>query len=494
VKRIESTKTSVLSLGAAMMVERLIQFAIPIVLIRFLTPEEYGSFRIFWLLVNTVMLFAPLGLTQSLMFFLPRSDARKKSVFVYQTLLLLLATGLMGALLIGPWSPFFPSGARDTAVDSFIPPLFVVLWTVCLILDLLPSAMRDVKAQVRIVLVLSVFRPFLVLGAAVLTGELKWVLAALVVFVSIKLFLLAYYVIRCFGFRVSSIDIASLREQLEYSLPFGLSAGLYNLRVQAERWVVVLMFNAELFAIFSVGAIFVPMVDLLRRPVRQVIQPIMSQAHANMNIERVVQLNLRGNLVVSFFLLPVLAYLMFFADQIVVVLFTEEYADAASILRIYVLGMMRMAVEVASILIVYSQGRFVMKLAGSLSLLSIGASYLGASYIGLEGAAIGSVSTIFVGAFFNYRRASRLVGLPVKKMQDCKGVFFILFSALISSVLALWAVSVFIENDRVLFQMIAGLAITGVLYLAVISVLGYGWLLKIFWGRGVWDSVEGKGV
>ncbi len=470
------------------MAERLIQFAIPIILIRFLDQEQYGHFRIFWMLINTVMLFAPLGLPQSLMFFLPRQQGGKRSVFVHQTLLVLFLTGLLGAALLGPWSPLTPSSIQGTAVDSILPPLFVVLWAVAIVLDVLPSAMQDIKNQVRIILFLALLRPLLVIGSTVFTEDLRWVIIALLVFVCIKMLLLFYYVIKNFSITSPSISPASLRQQLNYSIPFGLSTGLYNLRAQAEQWVVALMFKAESFAVFSTAALFIPLVGVLRRPVKQVIQPMMSKAHANGDVERLLQLNRRGNLVVSVILLPVLAYMFCFASQIVIVLFTKEYEESVSILRIYTVGMIRMSIEVASILVIFSQGRFVMKVAGLLSLLSVAGSYLGAHLLGLNGAALGSVVSLYIGAVLNFQRAAMLVGKPVRHLQDWRSLFLILIGSILAATIAWVVVFIAIPNGAAIVQLIIGLAITCLIYFIYLTKTGHGWLLPVAIGRRKWED------
>ena len=53
-------------------------FAIPMVLARVLLPASYGTFKQAWLLSNTLFLVLPLGLTQSLVYFVPREPGRTR--------------------------------------------------------------------------------------------------------------------------------------------------------------------------------------------------------------------------------------------------------------------------------------------------------------------------------------------------------------------------------------------------------------------------------
>ena len=113
-------------MGGAVIFERLIQFSIPLILVRIFSVEEFGHFKLFWLLANTVMLFATMGLPNSLMFFLPRSDYDARRAFIFQTMAVLLFTGFVAAIFISPLSPFRPASIVGTPVDNFTISLFII--------------------------------------------------------------------------------------------------------------------------------------------------------------------------------------------------------------------------------------------------------------------------------------------------------------------------------------------------------------------------------
>ncbi len=88
-----STRKQILSLGAANAISAGLQFVLPVVLVRLIDQDSFGLYKLFWLLVNSVMLFAPLGMTRSLHFFLPRSSVEQRNLFVNQTIVFLCGTG-----------------------------------------------------------------------------------------------------------------------------------------------------------------------------------------------------------------------------------------------------------------------------------------------------------------------------------------------------------------------------------------------------------------
>ena len=104
----EKQHGSILRRAGPLMLARLavaaLTFAIPMVLARVLLPESYGTFKQAWLLSNTLFLVLPLGLNQSLVYFVPREPQKKR---VWQSHALILTT-LLGAVAAGLLLGFGP--------------------------------------------------------------------------------------------------------------------------------------------------------------------------------------------------------------------------------------------------------------------------------------------------------------------------------------------------------------------------------------------------
>src|ERR1700674_4061821 len=94
---------SILRRAGPLMLARLgvaaVTFAIPMVLARVLLPASYGTFKQAWLLSNTLCLVLPLGLTQSLVYFVPREPLLKRA-WITHALALTTALGAFAALVL----------------------------------------------------------------------------------------------------------------------------------------------------------------------------------------------------------------------------------------------------------------------------------------------------------------------------------------------------------------------------------------------------------
>src|ERR1700741_1164866 len=90
------------SLGAVKALDHALQFLLPVVRVRCLDGATFGEYRLVWLAVATVMALATLGMPGALYYFLPRSEAGTRRLYVHQTLAFLAATGLLAAFIVSP--------------------------------------------------------------------------------------------------------------------------------------------------------------------------------------------------------------------------------------------------------------------------------------------------------------------------------------------------------------------------------------------------------
>ena len=167
---------SVFHLGAANAFEYAMQFLLPVVLVRCLDTAEFGQYRLLWLAVGTVMAVATLAMPGCLYYFLPRSDAPAKRLYINQTLLFLAVAGLVAAWAVSPWNPWLPEKMHGFTEHATVVPAFVLLWVIASLLDLLPTIEERIAWQARATVGLATLRIVALSVTAVLTRELGPVL------------------------------------------------------------------------------------------------------------------------------------------------------------------------------------------------------------------------------------------------------------------------------------------------------------------------------
>src|SRR5207302_7610333 len=107
-----------ISLGAANAIDYAIQFMLPVMLVRYLTPEAFGSYRLLWLVAGTVMAVVTQAMAAGLFYFLPRSGDEEKRLYINQALLYLSAAGLIAACAVSGWNPWLPQNVRELSSNG----------------------------------------------------------------------------------------------------------------------------------------------------------------------------------------------------------------------------------------------------------------------------------------------------------------------------------------------------------------------------------------
>src|SRR6266852_4867180 len=148
-----------IALSVARYVEQVIMLFTPIVLVRTIDSNAFGEYRLFWLLVATVAMISPLGVPRSLLFFFVRLDAEGRRLYVGQTVLFLLVTTTIAALLIFIFGNALPSGMKDLLHQhGLLLAVFLLVWNLSLLLDVLPNATGQILWQAQALLATSVVR------------------------------------------------------------------------------------------------------------------------------------------------------------------------------------------------------------------------------------------------------------------------------------------------------------------------------------------------
>lgn len=454
------------SLGAVKAFDNVLQFLLPVVLVRCLDTATFGEYRLLWLAVGTVMALAPLGLPQTLFYFLPRSDAGTRRLYIHQTLLFLGAAAVLGALAVSPLNPWLPPTLGPLEKQGALVPAFVGLWVIAALLDYLPTVEERIALQAFATLSSSLLRTVVLAAGAWLTGDLTtllWLLLAVVLF---KLFLLAQYVGRFHGWRRPWFRAPLFAGQFRYAAPFGLSGALYLLRGQADQWVAATLFALHSFAAFSVAAIVGQVVNICRASVVEAFFPSMSRMEAAGDMPSAMEMNARANEMVGWALYPLLAFVFAFAEDIVSVVYTAAYVDAAPVMRVYIVGLLVLVVELTSLLQLLRQGPFYAVLNAAMLGASVALSWAGATQLGLAGAAAGSVAAMYVDRIVMLRRIAALTGVPVRRQQHWWRLVWLLLASTLAAALAWTFVHAWLAAAPVMARLLAGALVLGACYAA----------------------------
>jgi O-antigen/teichoic acid export membrane protein len=366
--------------------------------------------------------------------------------------------------VLSPWNPLLPGPVRALEEHGLLVPAFVALWLFAILLDYLPTVDERIGWQAAATLSSAVLRAVLVGAGAWLTGELSVILWLLIGSVAVKLVLLAVYVHRHHGLGRPWFRRAAFADQFQRSAPLGLSAALFSLRTQFDQWVAASLFALSSFAAFSIAAIVGPVVYLFRQSVMEAFMPSMSRMEAAGDVRGLMQLNSRANVLVGTALYPLLAFAFAFAEDLISLVYTAAYVEAAPVMRVYVVGMAALVIEIGSLLLLLRQGAFALRLAACLLVVSAAGSWVAAHHFGLAGAAVGSVLAVYLDRALTLRRVSRHSGIGFAQLQDWRGLGRAIAFAVLAASLAWIAAELFLDESGSFPRLAAGTAVLAAVY------------------------------
>src|SRR4029077_3503165 len=120
---------------------------------------------------------------------------------------------------------------------------------------------------------------------------------------------------------------------------------------------------------------------------------------------------------VGMLLLPALAFVFAFAEDLISLVYTASYVDAAAVMRVYIVGLAALVVELSTVMQLLRQGPYSLAMNIVVLALSVPLSWYGGVHLGLAGAAAGSVSALYIDRAIVLRRIAAITGVPLRAQQ-----------------------------------------------------------------------------
>ena len=466
-------------LGLASGLDYAAQVLVPILLVRVLSAHDFGGYRLLWLAAQTCANILSMSVAGLLVKQVPQQPPHRRGALFGNAFAYLAATALLAALVLSPLTPLVQRMYAGGAVDAWLPPLFSALWLVSLPLDFVALACQRPTDQALLSLGQAVLRVGPVVAAALLLRSLTGVGLALIVLAAARILAALIYASRrshLEGGRGLSLDADLARLQLHDGLGFGAGLMLGNLRLQIDGWVAALRFDPVAVAIQGVALAAAPLVNILRMAVTNAIGPGIAADVAAGRIDAAVAANRRGNLMVAALLFPLCGMLIALAAPLLAFVFTARFSAAVLPFRIYVGGLLAVALETTTLAFALGASALMLRQAAILLPVGAAACYVGASVtrdpaFGLCGIAIGAAAVGWLSQIWILVYVRRALGLPWAEFQAW-GEMCALFLVNLAATLFTLAVMPAVPTSwPTLLQLLAG----GVTYLVAALVPSLAW-------------------
>ena len=332
----DSILTRARPLLAARLAGAVLALAVPMVLARVLLPEAYGTFKQAWLVSQTLALMLPMGLTQSLYYFVPR-EPRDRDRYVAQTVWAHVVLGLLAAGLVLAGRGLLARHLQNPELDALLG--WVAAFSGLLVagspLDVAWNAAGRIGAAALARLATEGLRSGALIAGALATGTVRGALVGMTLAAAARA--VAGFALLAPRPRARLPARRSSGDQFAYALPFGLAFLLIVPQQQFHQYAVSAAVGAAAFAVYSVGTFQLPVVDVLYTPVSELLQIGLAEADGAGRPRRAgLRLFHEAVLQLSFAFLPLAGLLVVVAPALIELLFSPVYLPAVPLFRLSV--------------------------------------------------------------------------------------------------------------------------------------------------------------
>lgn len=432
----------------------------PIILVRLLTVEQFGHYREFLLYASVLQSIAIFSVNDSLLYCIP-AQPRSRWRTVHQTSLLIGCSSLLTVLGL----TLLDRATGGRVVGPLLLPL-------CLFT--LFAANLDfwdyywvATDRASLVFVYSAVR----LGArvtvatvtAALTNDVRTIIWALVALEGARL--IGVVVVVAIVERSSSEPKLDdpWREQLRYCVPSGAASVLAMLNRNLSSLVVAKVLGAVSLAQYTIGRYGEPVVETLRNSVSSVVLPEMVRRERG-GRDASLALWQQATVVNTILLFPVIVLLERYAKPLVVLVFGRAYAEAAIVLQLYMLVVVRECFDFAPALRALNKTRpLVESNVGSIIACGVLLAIL-VPVAGVAGAMLAFAVGAWIDAAWLTHRTRRHYGVRISELIPWSSIGRVAAAALI-------AASVLMTSAWRQLLGPGGMVLAAAVYLAVFSLL-----------------------
>ncbi len=352
---------------------------VPLVIVRLLGKSDVATLTALLLVYSTVALVLSTGFPQSIMYHLPGRPLAERGAVARKVVRTMFALGGGAAALL------VVLGLHGRALVEMISPVDgeqIVDLGPLVIIALLP--LGDLPGRLMPNLLVAEDRPraaaaygvFRSLGLSLCTllplalGGSVWTVAECLVGLGAAQGLWVLVTLRVLYRHAPRVaSPVSLGEMIRFGLPLGLTDIVAILNNSFDRFLIMLTFADVIFAEYQAGAWQIPIITRVPYMVGTAMAPQLVEMFRAGRAREAIALWRASIEKVSLIVVPVALVFVVAAEEVVELLFTAQYANAAPVLRWYAILTVGRVAAFGSVIVAAGQPRMVFQ-ASVLSLLS----------------------------------------------------------------------------------------------------------------------------
>ena len=472
-------KTQTLSLFVGKVLAFLVQIITPLILVRILTKTDFGVYQQFQLLAGMLLPILGLCLNTSLFYYYPIYDQEGRKAIIIQTYCMLFLIGIIFVAVFLNFHGFILAKVNLLELDKYdyIISLYILFMLVSSITDFLFILEKKIKYNIFFYPTERLVRLVLIL-AFLYSNKNTWgCLMGLLVYAFIRFIFISLYIAKKYLSNIrhiwDKVRSGSVFDQLKYSLPFVGGVVLETISKRFDKILINKYVDPSEYAIYAVAFFSIPLLTMLFSSINNVVVPEMSRlAHAGSDSD-VIEMWHKVVEKTSSAAIPCIVFFFIMAEEVIVILFTGQYAEAAVYYRIYLLTFIFTMTSFGLVLRSYKKTTLIFRANLISTITTVAIGYFLISNFQMIGAITTAVISIALPIIIVIYYEKKLLNLKIKNWLPWYTMAKITLIAILAGLIIL-PIKLFQFND------ITALFITALLYFPIIIFAEYRFNLFIY--------------
>lgn len=423
--------SNAVKLTAAKFITLGISLVSSMLLARFRTLTEYGTYSQMLMAVNLVSSLLMLGLPNSINYFLGKAktdEERSDFLSVYYTLSTILSI-IVGAVLVAA-IPLLEIYFKNDLIRTFWYFLATYPWTRVIMSG--TEHLLIVYNKSNMLMLFKVLNSISLLAIIVIIQVfggtfVQYMLLFLVVEAVFTLW--TYIVAKRNAKKLHfSLNKKLIKSIFKFSLPIGLASMVGTINIELDKLVITSMFSTEELAIYSNASKELP-VSIIATSITAVLLPQVVKLIHNDKKEEAVNL-WKSATTISFAVISFIAVACFvFAPEVIEVMYSAKYLPGVPVFRVYCLVLFCRCTYFGMMLNATGKTKFILYSSIATLFLNLSLNYLFYLLIGFTGPAVATFLTTIIMAIVQLIYTSKRIKVSFRSIFPWKNCgFLILFN------------------------------------------------------------------
>jgi O-antigen/teichoic acid export membrane protein len=388
---------------------------LPLFLVRFLSTEDIGIYKIFFLHLAAIPFIVMAGGPVHSVYFWSGKEGKEKQDFLNATwtLTLLLSTLV---LIIG-----FPLRSYFSNLLG-LPPEYITIMLFTGFLMCPSSHYCEVTIasgkSLRGSLFSTAFEILKAVGFVIIalqTGNLYWAILYYNVLLLIKITLGSYLNKKLNSISFST-DWTHIKKVMIYCLPISFMGCLGFFIDKIDLLVLSGKLEISSFAYYSMGCLVIPPLYLLEMSVQKTLIPNISRSYVQKDWKNGAKHFQKGISDIAFLIIPSMFGLFVFAAPIVTLLYTDKFMDSVPYLQIFAFSYLLLIFPHDSVPRATGQTVWILKIYCIFTVISIAAIYVSSLWVDTKTILMISIVLKFIPKFWGIRFSKKIMNWEWREM------------------------------------------------------------------------------